>query len=176
MGKPLTDFKKMKASLSASLGENLGEMLEALHARITAEKPDNQNWDSAPYPLTATLATVDLGNIAEYEIEEDGQYQFEILLQIDNVGATFAASRKITIELWQNAEGPAYTYIELETGVTTTETKTLGHFFIRGDTFFNEGEVMTLKAKVSTLPSAGSVQITFASLKISRTSVDPFSD
>jgi hypothetical protein len=121
------------------------------------------------YTLTNTAALVDFGTTdPTLTLGLTMPYKLRASVKIDYVGATFAANQVITLKLRKTSGTPAdiaNSTITLTTEILTTITKTMGVFQLPEVTFAaTAADVVQIWASVDTVPSAGSLQITAASL------------
>lgn len=112
------------------------------------------------YTLTATSAAVDFGTTDPViVIPYAGRWRLQANVQLDNVGASYAASRTVTLKLRRTNNTPADILTATsQTGVITTLTSSLWNAMlgpVNYDTN-NTDDSITVFADVSTLPSAGS--------------------
>lgn len=124
------------------------------------------------YTLTATPALVDFGTTDPTITPAVGSAVYLVLFKarIDFVGATFAASKNVTVKVRQT-HGTAADVTDLAvypTGIVTTLSATLGTVQGWGIYFNAVDDVLSLFASVESLPSAGTVVIGEASVIILR--------
>lgn len=122
------------------------------------------------YTLTATSAAVDFGTTDPVlTIDTAGTYLLFTRVNYEYVGATFAANRDVTTKLRRTNNTPAdvsNSSSVIGTNIVTTvngvlEVLTLNPVLY---TTTNVNDAITIYADVSVLPSAGSLQITEASI------------
>lgn len=122
------------------------------------------------YSLTNTAAAIDLGTTDPVAvINKAGTYLIFGWVNLQYVGATFAANRTVTIKLRRTNNTPADLTggtVTLGTNVTTTVTGTLAIVSINPVVYTtaNTDDSITLFGDVSTVPSAGSLDVTQASV------------
>jgi hypothetical protein len=97
-----------------------------------------------------------------------GHYLILATARIDDVGATFASSRTVTLKLRETTNGPAdlaNAIAKVQTGVITTQTDTLTYLSIPTvDYSAASGDTIQIFVDVSVVPSAGSIEIIEASI------------
>lgn len=129
------------------------------------------------YSLTATPAAVDLGTTDPVIVlNKAGKYRISARVQIRFNGATFAASRDVVTKLRRTNNTPAdiaNSSTTLPTGIVTTQTG-LFEVFNLPEVFYEtalDDDSITLFSSVSTLPSAGSIQVVEASIFAQRVGI-----
>lgn len=121
------------------------------------------------HTLTNTAALVDFGTTdPSLTLGQTMPYKLRASVKIDYVGATFAANQIITLKLRKTSGTPAdiaNSTTTLTTEIITTITKTMGIFQLPEITFSaTAADVVQLWASIDTVPAAGSIQITAASI------------
>jgi len=122
------------------------------------------------YQLTATPALVTLGTTSpSLTIAAAGTYLLIAQFRIDYNGATFAASRTVTMKLRRTnntAADVTNASTSLATGTVTTITQTLdtGVIWIPVYTTANATDIIQMFGSVSVVPSAGSLDVVNASI------------
>lgn len=126
------------------------------------------------YTITATQAAVVMGTTSPVLVlDKAGIYRISARAQVRLAGATFAASRTVTVKLRRTNN----TALDLPngsgsiiTGTTTTATVEGGSVIIPEViyTTANINDSITLFAGIDTIPSAGSIQIVSASIIATR--------
>ncbi len=121
------------------------------------------------YTLTGTPAAVDFGTTdPAIVITTAGTYLVKYRLLVKLSAATFAAAKIVTAKLRRTNNTPADVANSSKTltvGIITTLTQTLGE--ITGETVYttaNADDAIALFASLETLPGAGTVDITEASI------------
>ena len=118
------------------------------------------------YTVTNSLAAVTMGTISPtVTLDRPGTYLIRSRAQIDFVGATFAANRTLTLELYRTNNTPGAITNSVRTTTTpiiTTQTNTwmIGMLPEVLYTTTNSNDVITIYAGLDTAPTAGSLQIT----------------
>lgn len=114
------------------------------------------------YTLTNTSAAVVFGTTSPVVVlTAAGRWELSAFAQMDNVGATYAANRTLTLKLRRTNNTAADVTggtVTAGTGVTTTVTGQLWQAIIPPTLYdtANVDDSITLFADVSTAPSAGS--------------------
>lgn len=122
------------------------------------------------YTLTAVSAAVVLGTTSPaFTINKAGTYLITARANLQFNGATFAASRTVTLKLRRTNNTPADVAngtASLITGITTTQTSEFGVFILPQVlyTTANLDDALTIFADVSVVPTAGSLQAVAASI------------
>jgi hypothetical protein len=125
------------------------------------------------YALTTTPGAVAMGTRdPAFTVGTDAGQQFYLRAQVrlDFNGATFAASRTVTIVLHRTSGTPgdiAETTLVLSTPIVTTETSTWGIFELPEVLYTIQdagGDDLAIYASINTAPSAGSLDIAAASI------------
>lgn len=122
------------------------------------------------YQLTATAAKVDLGTTdPSLTITAAGTYLLLAQFRIDYTGATFAASRSVTMKLRRTNNTAAditNASTSLGTAVVTTFTGTFdtGVIWIPVYVTANANDVIEMWGSVSVVPTAGSLDVVNASI------------
>lgn len=124
------------------------------------------------YSLTNTSAAVDFGTTDPViTITKAGMYEVEFRVRIDFTGATFAASRTVTIKARRTNNTAADLTLgsfQFSTGIITTLSATfIDQVFQLPDLYStsNIDDAITIFADVSTVPSAGSIDVSVAWIK-----------
>lgn len=116
------------------------------------------------YTLTATPAAVTGGTLSPVAVLPTlNQYLIRARVQLDLVGATFAANQTVALKLRNTTQSAdvAGATDTVTLPIVTTYTDTQGMFNIEAlYTPVAAGDSVTVFASVSALPSAGSVQVT----------------
>lgn len=122
------------------------------------------------YQLTATAAKVDLGTTdPSLTITAAGTYLILAQFRIDYTGATFAASRTVTLKLRRTNNTAAdltNASLSLGTAVVTTFTGTFdtGMIWVPIYVTANATDVIEMWGSVSVVPTAGSLDVVNASI------------
>lgn len=120
------------------------------------------------YTLTNTAAAITLGTTSPtITLDQTGTYKIDFRARFENVGATFAASRLLTLKARVTSGTPAdiaNSTVLLNTPVITALTSTL--CVLTGSVIYNAtaGDVISLFTLLDTVPSAGSVTVPEASI------------
>ena len=127
--------------------------------------PQNGRCTGTGYTLTATLAQVACGTTQPtVTIPTAGTYLILFNARIDLFAATFAANRVAILSLERSNNTQAALFQSaLNTGIVSTVTETAYGGNLAGFityTTANNNDVITLFASVSTIPTAGTLQIT----------------
>jgi predicted secreted protein len=122
-----------------------------------------------PYTLTNISALVDFGTIdPTLTLEETKFYKIRAGIKIEYVGATLAANQVITLKLRKTSGTPAdipNSSTTLTTEILTTITKTMGVFPLPEVVcFLAVSDIIQIWASIDVVPSAGSIQISAASI------------
>ena len=121
------------------------------------------------YTLTATPAKVTFGTTSpSITIDKAGTYLLEGLANVKLVGATFAASRTVTIKVRRTNNTAAditNTPATMSTAITTTVTAGLGQIATYSVLYTaTAGDVIELWGSIDVVPTAGSIQVIEGSL------------
>ena len=121
------------------------------------------------YALTNTAAAVDLGTTDPViTIDKAGTYKITATINLQMAGATFAASRVVTIKLRRTNNTPADLTggsAVMDTGITTTVTGTMEYVTLQVIyTTANLDDAITIFGDVSVVPSAGALNVTQANI------------
>jgi hypothetical protein len=122
------------------------------------------------YTLTATPAAVDLGTTDPVIVlNKAGTYRISARVQIRLAGATFAASREVVTKLRRTNNTAADltgSSTTIPTGITTTQTGLLAVVNLPDViyTTTNDNDSVTIFSSVAVLPSAGTIEVTEASI------------
>lgn len=140
---------------------------------LTSYKSDFQNGvcSGTAYTLTTNLSSVVCGTDSPTVIlPAAGTYLILFSARIDNISATYVASRTVSVFLSRtNNGGGDLNEMFVLTGVQTTSTATSGT--ITGFSVFttlNNDDALTLRANIDTLASAGSTAIPYAKISTIR--------
>lgn len=115
------------------------------------------------YPLTNAAALLDFGTTdPSLTISEAGTYLLMARAVLDYNGATFAASRVVTLKLRRTnntAADLANSTMTVDTDITTTVSSTMGDFVLPFITYTttNSNDIIQLFGDVGTVPTAGSL-------------------
>lgn len=160
--------------LSSYEVEHAKAYCSSINLRLTEEAPISVNASGTAYTLTATQAAIDFGTTdPSITIANPGKYLISARVQVRLAGATFAATKEVTTKLRRtnvSAADITGSSSSVPTGVTTTQTGLLAVFNLP-EVFYETSrsdDVIKLFSAVETLPSAGSVQITEASIMARR--------
>jgi len=125
------------------------------------------------YTLTATSAFIDFGTVdPAVVLSAAGTYEITYIAQIDLVGATFAANQTLSLKVRRinntAADLPDST-ATITLPVITTGTQTIARIPV---TFYyttaNSNDSIAVWGNLSALPSAGSVTVSAANIKVER--------
>lgn len=122
------------------------------------------------YALTATAAAVNLGTTDPVIVlNKAGKYKISARLQIRLNGATFASSREVISKLRRTNNTAADITsgtTTIPTGITTTQTGLLAIVTIPDVVYETalENDSVTIFSSVAVLPSAGTIEVTEASI------------
>lgn len=123
-----------------------------------------------PYTLTDTPAAATFGTTSPtITLPRAGTYLLSAQGRVEYVGATFAATKAVTLKLRRTNNTPAditSATAVINTAVVTTETSTLGTAVIPPVVYTteNDSDVIRLFASVEALPGAGSVTLAAGSI------------
>lgn len=125
------------------------------------------------YALTATSAAIDFGTTdPTLVLNKAGTYLLLSSVNLQFAGATFAASRTVTLKLRRtnnSAADVSNSSVVLATGITTTLTSTLGVISLPPVIYTTTGadvitDSISIFGDVSVIPSAGALNVTQASI------------
>ncbi len=126
------------------------------------------------YSLTNTSAAITGGTTSPtITVTDTGTYKVEFILSAKFVGATFAATKNMTLKLRRTnntaADLTSGTLPTQATGVCTTYTAAWGAFAWVGANYAaTAGDVITVFGDIETAPSAGSIDITGGLIRMTR--------
>lgn len=115
------------------------------------------------YTLTNAAALIHLGTTdPTITLTLDGTYKIDYQARFENVGATFAASRLLTLKLRKtsgSAADVANSTVLFNTPIITALTSSLT--VLRGSVIYTgvSGDILSLYTLLDTVPSAGSVTV-----------------
>lgn len=142
-------------------------------ASIITANPLTSYAAGTAYSLTATPAALDFGTTdPQITINSPGTYLIKGRAKINYTGATFAAVRTVTLKLRRTNNTAA----DLTNGSTTYSTQIITLLTFTGVvvnwevtyTTSNSDDVVTIFGDVSVLPTAGTIDITEASIVATR--------
>ncbi len=149
-----------------------------LAARTASLTPNYLNFRTVAagtaYSLTNTAAALDFGTTDPVvTITTPGTYKPRGWVVLAYNGATFAASRTVTIKLRRTNNTAADLTngtVVLQTAIITTVTATFMVVYFQADDYvtLNSDDSITIFADVSTVPSAGSLDATAAWIEFER--------
>lgn len=121
------------------------------------------------YTVTNSAAAIAFGTTSpSITIDDPGTYLIIARARLENVGATFAATRPVTLKLRRTNNTPAdlnNSTIVFNTPVITLLTSTLTQLdIITTYTTTNTDDAISLFASIGTLPSAGTITVDEASI------------
>lgn len=122
------------------------------------------------YTMTASAAVLTFGTTSPtLVLDKAGTYLITAKANLENVGATFAANRDVTLKLTRTNNTPgdlAHSTTVFGTGVTTTVTGLLALAGLPAViyTTTNTTDSISIEGLVSVVPTAGSLQVTEASI------------
>lgn len=116
------------------------------------------------YTLTNTQAALDFGTTdPTITLTVAGTYLLIARARVEDVGATFAANRVVTLKLRRTNNTPADitgSVMVLNTGIVTTVTQSVGNVFCFAIyTTANVDDAIALFGAIDTVPSAGSITV-----------------
>lgn len=125
------------------------------------------------YALTATPSLLALGTGAPtVTIDVAGTYRIRGVALLNFAGATFAASRNVTVKLRRTNNTAADLTngsVAVPTGITTTLTALLGQILTPDVVYVAAaGDIISLFGDVSVVPSAGALNAAAASVHAER--------
>lgn len=112
------------------------------------------------YTITATPATVTFGTTSPSITLTPGKWRVSSKINVQNNGATFAASRTVTCKLRDTTNSADLTNGSdaLITGVVTTITSEAGDCFMESEYTVAANAVVVPFASIDVVPTAGSIQ------------------
>lgn len=131
---------------------------------VTANQKDTSAAGTV-YTLTATSAAIDFGTTDPIiTLNSPGTYLLMAVARVEYTGATFAASRLLTLQINRTNNTPGLIGGDarhfFNTPIITTQTYTAGLFtWYTLYSTSNSDDVLQLFGDISVLPSAGSIQV-----------------